>query len=145
MTHAVNIDANPTRWGLSPKLACGFPLEEIFRPQTPAGGPREFGRVLFVGESGEFAVGLWAAGPGRIEIPFYPVDELCTLLEGEVKLTPSDGNAGVVHQPGDSFFVPRGFSGVWEMPRETRKLFAAHGSKDLMLLMMGSLKPRSFA
>lgn len=71
-------------------------------------------------EKGAFS-GIWQAGP-HLERVDCDYDEMCHLLEGQVRLTDSDGNARIFG-PGDSFVVARGFKGTWENLTHVRKVF----------------------
>ena len=71
-----------------------------------------------------FRTGFWAAQPGRADIA-YTKDELCTLLEGEVRLTDESGHAET-YVAGDTFVIPKGFKGVWETVKPVRKFFAVY-------------------
>jgi uncharacterized protein len=71
-----------------------------------------------------FRTGFWAAQPGRGEIN-YTKDELCTLLEGEVRLTDESGHSET-YVAGDTFVIPKGFKGVWETVKPVRKFFAVY-------------------
>jgi uncharacterized cupin superfamily protein len=73
-------------------------------------------------QRGPFRTGFWAADPGRADIA-YTKDELCTLLEGEVRITDAAGHAET-YVAGDSFVIPKGFTGVWETVKPVRKFFA---------------------
>ncbi len=71
-------------------------------------------------ESGALA-GIWEAEP-HLERVDCSYDELCHLLEGQVRLTDADG-AVQEFGPGDSFVVAAGFSGTWENLTPVRKVF----------------------
>src|SRR5579863_329242 len=63
--------------------------------------------------SQQFFAGIWSATRGRWQIN-YSESEFCHLLEGRVALTNQGGRRwefGV----GDSFVVPAGFIGTWEV------------------------------
>jgi uncharacterized cupin superfamily protein len=72
-------------------------------------------------------VAYWEGGPGAVHLGPWPYDELCVILEGRVALVDEDGGrrefAG-----GESFVVPRSFSGTWETVEPTRKIFVAIGT-----------------
>lgn len=74
--------------------------------------------------TGAFRCGLWSGEPGRAEI-HYLKDEICTLLEGEVRLTDESGRTETF-RAGDTFVVPTGFKGTWETVTPTRKFYAIH-------------------
>ena len=65
--------------------------------------------------------GIWEAGPHcQREVADY--DEMCHILEGQVRLTDADGTARVFG-PGDSFTITRGFTGTWENLTSVRKVY----------------------
>jgi len=88
----------------------------------PDEGKRMTSRTWY--SNGAFRTGFWAAQPGRADIA-YTKDELCTLLEGEVRLTDSAGHTET-YVVGDTFVIPRGFKGVWETVSPVRKFFAVN-------------------
>nr|WP_309502482.1 cupin domain-containing protein [uncultured Roseovarius sp.] len=65
--------------------------------------------------------GIWQAEPHK-ERCKCDFDELCHILEGEVRLTDSHGQSRVFG-PGDSFVVAAGFDGTWENLTDVRKVF----------------------
>jgi uncharacterized cupin superfamily protein len=71
---------------------------------------------------GDFVVAVFAASPAIIDInePF-PYDEFVLVLEGEVTLTNVDGGMETYRQ-GDTFLVPKGWMGTWEMPVKYREM-----------------------
>lgn len=71
---------------------------------------------------GDFVAAVFAASPAVIDInePF-PYEEFVLVLEGEVTLTNIDGGAQTYRQ-GDTFLVPRGGLGTWDMPVEYREM-----------------------
>lgn len=71
-------------------------------------------------EKGAIA-GIWEAEPHleRVECNY---DELCHILEGNVRLTDAGGTSQTFG-PGDSFVVAAGFSGTWENLTKVRKVF----------------------
>jgi uncharacterized cupin superfamily protein len=71
---------------------------------------------------GDFVVSVFAASPAIIDInePF-PYDEFVLVLEGEVTLTNVDGGTATYKQ-GDTFLVPKGWLGTWEMPVRYREM-----------------------
>lgn len=65
--------------------------------------------------------GIWEAGP-HLERCACDYDEMCHILEGEVRLTDADGRSRTFG-PGDSFVVAAGFRGTWENLTPVRKVF----------------------
>ncbi len=65
--------------------------------------------------------GIWEAG-SHLERCACDYDEMCHILEGEVRLTDADGRSRTFG-PGDSFVVAAGFRGTWENLTLVRKVF----------------------
>ena len=86
------------------------------------GNPRQ--QIWNVLSSGDcrFHVGQWASGVGAWRVQ-YTEYELCHLLEGSVRISPEDG-AGRVYRAGDTFVIPSGFRGIWEVIEPCRKIYA---------------------
>jgi uncharacterized cupin superfamily protein len=72
--------------------------------------------------SEQFFAGIWAATRGRWTVR-YTEHEFCHLLAGRVVLTNETGER-MEFTRGDSFVVPAGFTGTWEVLEECRKLYA---------------------
>lgn len=85
------------------------------------GNPRQTVWMHHVSPDGNFLVGLWRGEPGRWRVA-YTEDEFCHVLEGRSVIT-GDGGPPVAVGPGDSFVVPRGFVGTWEVLETTTKRF----------------------
>ena len=71
---------------------------------------------------GHFVVSVFEASPAVIDIsePF-PYDEFVLVLEGEVTLTNVDGGKQTYKQ-GETFLVPKGWLGTWDMPVKYREM-----------------------
>jgi uncharacterized cupin superfamily protein len=70
---------------------------------------------------GEFVVVLYESEAAVIDVSYpFPYDEYVLVLEGEVILTSASGERqryGV----GESFVVPKGWTGTWDMPVKYRE------------------------
>lgn len=78
--------------------------------------------ALKVLHKGEIVVTVYAAEPALIKIiEPYPYDEFVLVLEGQVTLTPIDGDAQT-YLTGESFLVPKGWQGTWDMPFKFREM-----------------------
>jgi uncharacterized cupin superfamily protein len=73
-------------------------------------------------ETQQFFAGVWEATPGSWRVR-YSEHEFCHLLAGRVVVT-SDTGERSEFTAGDSFVVPAGFSGTWEVVESCRKLYA---------------------
>lgn len=74
--------------------------------------------------TGEVLVAFWEGEPGIVYLGPWPCDEVCVLLEGRVALVDEDGGRREFIA-GDSFVIPRSFSGTWETLEPSRKIFVA--------------------
>jgi hypothetical protein len=72
--------------------------------------------------TGQFFAGVWAATRGRWVVR-YTEHEFCHLLAGRVVLTSDEGER-MEFGRGESFVVPAGFAGTWEVIEDCRKLYA---------------------
>lgn len=70
----------------------------------------------------QFFAGVWAATCGRWVVR-YSENEFCHLLTGRVIITSEEGER-MEFCRGDSFVVPAGFVGTWEVTEDCRKLYA---------------------
>ena len=71
---------------------------------------------------GEVVVAIYAAAPALLDISSpFPYDEFVLVLDGEVTLTHVDGDKAT-YKAGDTFLVPKGFMGTWEMRGDYREL-----------------------
>jgi uncharacterized cupin superfamily protein len=92
------------------------PLEELppWPQEVVLSGANEHGQKVL--HSGNVVAALYGAEAARLSVsePF-PYDEYVLVLAGEVTLT-SDGGHSKTFGTGDSFLVPKGWAGIWDMP-----------------------------
>ena len=89
-----------------------------------AGNPKQTVWMQYTDDSGKFFAGIWQSEPGKWHIA-YTEEEFCALLEGISVITDASGNAVTV-AAGDSFVIPRGFVGTWEVVEATLKRFVIY-------------------
>jgi len=91
-----------------------FPEDELLSSEQ-----ENWTKVIY---QGEVVVALYESTPARIAVnkPF-PYDEFVTVLEGELILTHIDGKKQTF-KAGDSFLVPKGFLGTWDMTKHFREM-----------------------
>jgi uncharacterized cupin superfamily protein len=89
-----------------------------------AGNPQQTVWMHYADPSGRFSVGVWRSEPGAWRIR-YTEDEYCELLEGVSVVTDAGGRATTL-RAGDTFVIPRGFEGTWEVVETTTKRFVIH-------------------
>lgn len=86
-----------------------------------AGTPVHTTWLLEEREAGRLFAGIWQSTPGAWRVS-YDEWEYCHILEGVSRLTSDSGETKEV-RAGDSFTIPPGFSGIWEVVETTRKDF----------------------
>lgn len=86
----------------------------------------EKGHTFFASKDGRFLVGVWECSPCRERIDSYPFNEFCQVLKGAVTVTDAAGRSET-YRAGDSFFMPKGFRGIWHMTETFRKYFVIYG------------------
>jgi len=82
---------------------------------------------------GHFFAGVWAATRGRWRV-HYSEHEFCHLLSGRVVISAGSASGSAAQDAryefaaGDSFVIPAGFEGIWEVLEDCRKLYAIYQS-----------------
>lgn len=94
------------------RLAAGSPV------------PRQFVRNGFTDASGRFFAGIWRSGIGAWRVS-YTENELCVMTEGRVRISDDHGRQWTFGS-GDSFVVPAGFAGLWEVLEPAQKFYAIY-------------------
>jgi len=72
----------------------------------------------------KFTVALWESGPGILKTDGYPHDEYCLVLEGHLIITNQSGRREEFG-PGDTFVIPKGWVGTWNMTTRLKKQYVA--------------------
>lgn len=67
-------------------------------------------------------VGVWECTPGGWTITDRPDTETMVLLAGRIRITDADGTEHALGA-GDSFVLPKGWSGRWDVLETVRKLY----------------------
>jgi len=75
-------------------------------------------------EDRKFTVALWESGPGVLKTDAYPHDEYCLVLEGRLIITNRNGSRDEFG-PGDTFVIPKGWAGTWNMTTRFKKQYVA--------------------
>lgn len=70
----------------------------------------------------QFFSGTWASTRGKWRVN-YTEHEFCHMLEGRVVIVGESGERSEF-AAGDSFVIPAGFRGTWEVVEDCRKLYA---------------------
>lgn len=102
-------------------------VPEVSRPPPERilwGDPQQVSWNHYSDPTGQFHAGIWQGEPGAWRVHYGPQEEeLCTLIEGRVRLTDSQGQMKEF-AAGATFVVPGGFRGVWENVTRVRKVYA---------------------
>ncbi len=66
--------------------------------------------------------GVSRAGVWEATLEDYGCDEFCVLLEGSVTMIDDDGHEETF-RAGNSFLIPKGFTGYWKQSEKKKKFF----------------------
>ena len=99
------------------------PPEAVLSGQT-----KELGELLFSTKNDALTIGVWECTPYS-EILSYPgeTSEFCHVLKGKVALTNPDGSTEYF-EIGDSYVVPSGFKGKFEVLETLRKIYVIYAA-----------------
>ena len=89
-----------------------------------SGNPKQTVWMHYTDATNQFFVGVWRSEPGKWRIA-YTEEEYCLMLEGTSIITNESGEA-ITLVAGDSFVIPRGFVGTWEVVVATTKRFVIY-------------------
>lgn len=107
-----------------PHATAGEPREPVAAERLVSGNPTQAVANAYSSADETFHCGIWEGDVGAWRVR-YTEDELCHMLAGKVRMTGSDGSERVV-VAGDSFVIPAGFEGIWEVLEPARKLYAVY-------------------
>jgi uncharacterized protein len=91
----------------------------------PGGSTEAFKEIEwrnFESEDGRFFGGVWYGKPASTEVDDLPFDEFCYVKSGRVLLS-DDTSASRAYVAGDGFFIPRGFTGTWQVIEDTELVY----------------------
>lgn len=105
-------------------FASAKPEASVSRPPPDrliAGTPQHTARNYFSDTTGQFFAGVWESTPGKWRVR-YTENEFCHITAGAVTI--EDGCGGRwSFKTGDSFVIPAGFAGTWQVLAPLRKLY----------------------
>ena len=93
-----------------------------------SGQPQQAVGNAYSTQDERFHCGVWEGGVGAWRVQ-YTEHEFSHLLSGRVRLRGDDGSE-VLLEAGQSFVVPAGFTGLWEVLETARKLYAIYEPGD---------------
>ena len=108
-------------------FATGPAETRVSRPpadQLLAGEPETTTRNYFSDAGGRFFAGVWESTPGRWRVR-YSENEFCHLTRGRIRIADASGRQWTF-KAGDSFVIPAGFAGTWEVIEPTAKLYVIY-------------------
>ncbi|MBI3799030.1 MAG: DUF861 domain-containing protein [Deltaproteobacteria bacterium] len=108
--------ATPTEPGKYPK--------EMVVPGDGAFDGSYTSSIEYRSEDRKFTVALWESGPGVLKTDAYPHDEYCLVLAGHLIVTNRSGRREEFG-PGDTFVIPKGWAGTWNMTTRFKKQYVA--------------------
>jgi uncharacterized protein len=85
------------------------------------GHPVHSVRNLYADPTAQFFAGTWSSTVGRWRVR-YTEHEFCQLTRGRIRIE-SDAGRSWELGPGDSFIVPAGFTGVWDVLEPAEKMY----------------------
>lgn len=65
---------------------------------------------------------IWQSKAGALKVENYPRDEFVYVLEGQL-VTIDKNQTRREFKPGDTFVIPKGWAGVWEMKTDFKKIY----------------------
>lgn len=84
-----------------------------------SGSLRHWEKVVFKGD--ELVGAIWKSEPGILRDVDYPFDQVVFVMDGELILVPDNGEKQH-YTKGDVFLYPKGFTGLWKMPKNYKEL-----------------------
>jgi uncharacterized cupin superfamily protein len=105
-------------------FARSTPERNVSRPSPDrllAGQPEQVTQNFFSDATGQFFAGTWESSPGRWQVR-YTENEFCHITRGRVRIEDAQG---VTREfaTGDSFVIPAGFEGIWQVLEPMSKLY----------------------
>lgn len=77
---------------------------------------------FFTDSTQQFFTGRWSSTRGKWRVS-YTENEFCHITQGRVQITAGSGHSRTF-VAGDSFVIPAGFEGTWEVLEDCEKLYA---------------------
>ena len=98
--------------------------EPVAGERLVSGTPMQTMANAYSDTGNAFHCGVWESGVGAWRVS-YSEHEFCHLLTGRVRLL-DDSGSDTLLVAGDSFVIPAGFKGIWEVLEPARKLYAVY-------------------
>ena len=75
-------------------------------------------------------IGVWEAGAGKLSLNNFPFTEYVLMISGSVIVTAIDGKSNTF-KAGDTFVIPKGWTGTWDVQERMKKQIVRIGNKAL--------------
>ena len=72
-------------------------------------------------------VGVWEAGEGRLDLEDFPFTEYVLMISGVVTVIEQNGDS-MTFKAGDTFVIPKGWTGIWDVQERMKKQIVRIGS-----------------
>jgi len=112
--------------GITPiPLTTAITDEYVYPPEMRGEGSDGKYRETTVFPSTTFPAGrvaFWASKAGVLRTDAYPIDEFVQVIEGQLVTTDRNGTRREFG-PGDTFVIPKGWQGEWDMRTDFKKVF----------------------
>ena len=73
-------------------------------------------------EDGSVASGVWECPPCKLDIPSYPVNEMMTIISGQLIITNAEG-VEETFGPGEVVFAAKGAAMTWHITERLKKYY----------------------
>ncbi len=93
------------------------PTEEVGRKP---GGIYVGETIIHRNEDGTVQIGVWEADVSKTKLIDYPFTEYVLMLSGHLVVTNDDGTSNEF-KAGDTFVMPKGFTGIWDIRERMKK------------------------
>lgn len=105
--------------------SAAVPQEYYLAPEKLiSGNPKQTLWMHYTDASKKFFSGVWQSEVGKWRVS-YTEEEYCCILEGTSVITESSSDPVIV-TAGESFVIPSGFVGTWEVVTPTKKTFVIY-------------------
>lgn len=78
---------------------------------------------------GKVQFGVWEADASKTKLIDYPFTEYVLMLSGRLVVTNDDGTSHEF-KSGDTFVIPKGFTGIWDVRERMKKQHIKVGDPD---------------
>jgi len=107
------------------------PTEEIAR--MPNGG-YVGEKIIHRSPDETIQIGVWEADISKVRLVDFPVTEYVVMLAGKLVVVNEDGSSNEF-KAGDTFVIPRGFTGIWDIRERMKKQHIKIGDPRAKLIV----------